>query len=127
MALLGLPAPFLWGLFTVLAEFIPYAGGFVMVTLLALTGLAGGGGLGHALIAPLLYLLITTLQNNLVSPVVYGRGLKLNPAAILIAVMVWFFLWGVPGAFLAVPLLAATKVLCDHIDGLSGLGSFLEG
>lgn len=110
-----------------IAEFIPYAGGLVMVSLLAMTGLASGQGVGHALLAPALHLTITTVQNNVVSPVVYGKGLKLNPAAILIAVMLWFFLWGVPGVFLAVPLLAAIKLLCDHIDGLSGLGKFLEG
>ena len=71
------------------------------------------------------YLLITTLQNNLVSPILYGRRLKLNPVAVLAGVMVWWFLWGVPGAFLAVPIVAATKVLADRLPGLHALGEFL--
>jgi len=126
MALIGMPAPVVWGLMTVVAEFIPYAGGLVMVILLGLVALAGSQSPGHVLLAPGLYLLITTLQNNLVSPVVYGQGLRLNPLAILLGVIVWYFLWGVPGAFLAVPILAAFKTLCERVETLKPVGVFLE-
>ena len=126
MALIGMPAPVVWGLLTMVAEFIPYAGGLVMVVLLGLVGLAGSTSAGHVLLAPGLYLLITTLQNNLVSPVVYGEGLRLNPIAILLGVILWYFLWGVPGAFLAVPILAAFKTLCDRVETLKPVGVFLE-
>ena len=126
MALIGMPAPVVWGLLTVVAEFIPYAGGLVMVVLLGLAGLAGSPSAGHVLLAPGLYLLITTLQNNLVSPVVYGEGLRLNPIAILLGVILWYFLWGVPGAFLAVPILAAFKTLCERVETLKPVGVFLE-
>ena len=126
MALIGMPAPFVWGTLTVVAEFVPYAGGLVMVVLLGLVGLAGSQSAGHVLLAPGLYLLITTLQNNLVSPVVYGQGLRLNPLAILVGVILWYFLWGVPGAFLAVPILAAFKTLCERVETLKSVGVFLE-
>jgi predicted PurR-regulated permease PerM len=79
----------------------------------------------HAAIAPAAYLVITTLQNNLISPAAYGRGLRLNPAAILIAVMFWGLLWGVAGVFLAVPLLAAMRVAAEHTAGLEPLAIFL--
>jgi predicted PurR-regulated permease PerM len=125
MAAVGMPGPLMWGVLTAVAEFIPYAGGFVMVVLLALVGLTVSDSAGHALIAPGLYLLITMVQNNLVSPLVYGRGLKLHPVPILVAVVVGWFFWGVPGAFLAVPILATLKILCGRIEGLSGLGAFI--
>ena len=64
-------------------------------------------------------------ENNVVSPVAYGRNLKLNPVAVLISVMFWWFLWGVPGAFLAVPMVATAKVIADHSDGLKAVGEFL--
>ncbi|HKV75056.1 MAG TPA: AI-2E family transporter [Gemmatimonadales bacterium] len=121
----GMPSPMAWGILTVFAEFLPYVGGFVMVLLLALVGLSVSDSLAHALIAPGLYLLITTLQNNLVSPLVYGRGLRLHPVPILIAVAVGWFIWGVPGAFLAVPVLGGLSVLCRNVEGWSGLGEFL--
>jgi predicted PurR-regulated permease PerM len=122
---IGMPTPVLWGMMTVLVEFVPYLGATFMILVLTLVGLATFDTAVQALMAPGGYLLITTLQNNLVSPVAYGRRLKLNPVAVLLSVMVWFGLWGVPGAFLAVPIVATAKVLCDRVPGLMAVGEFL--
>jgi predicted PurR-regulated permease PerM len=123
---IGLPAPLLWAMLTFIAEFIPYLGGLTMVALLLLTGLTTGQGLGPALLAPAAYLIVTTVQNNLVSPVAYGRGLRLNPTAILISVMFWWMIWGVAGAFVAVPILASLRVLGSHVPALEPLCVLLE-
>jgi predicted PurR-regulated permease PerM len=122
---LGYPSPILWGVITFVAEFVPYFGGATMVALLFLTGLALGRGVGHALLAPAAYLVVTTLQNNLVSPAAYGRGLRLNPAAILVGVMFWGVVWGIAGVFLAVPLLAAIRIIAEKEDSLSPVAVFL--
>jgi len=122
---LGYPAPMLWGVLTFIAEFIPYFGGAAMVGLLFLTGLAESHGFAHAFIAPAAYLVITTLQNNLVSPKAYGSSLRLNPTAILAGVMFWGLIWGVAGAFLAVPLLAALRIIAERRDGLAPVAVFL--
>jgi predicted PurR-regulated permease PerM len=114
---IGLPSPIIWGVLTFFAEFLPYLGGFAMVALLTLVGFATSQSFGHALLGPVAYLIVTTVQNNVVSPIVYGRGLELNPAAILISVIVWLFLWGVVGAFLAVPILAIIKIVCERAGG----------
>ena len=123
---LGVPTPLLWGALTFVAEFIPYLGGIVMIALLAAAGLAGTQGTAHALLAPAAYLLITTLQNNLVSPIAYGRGLRLNPTMILLGVMFWWMMWGVAGAFLAVPILASLRVLGSRIPALEPMAVLLE-
>lgn len=123
--LVHLPNPVLWGLLTFGFEFIPFLGGAVLVILLTLAGLATSDSLGHALLPPALYLAISTLQNNLVSPVAYGRRLQLNPIAILIGVLFWYALWGVAGAFLAVPIIATAKVLADHVESLRPISEFL--
>jgi predicted PurR-regulated permease PerM len=123
--LLHLPNPLLWATLTFLLEFVPYLGGATMVILLTVAGLATFDGIGHAVLAPAAYLTITTLQNNLVSPVAYGRQLRLNPVAVLVGVLLWWFLWGVPGAFLAVPILATVKILGEHVPALAPLGEFL--
>jgi len=125
MALLHVPSPVLWGLLTFALEFIPYLGGASMIILLTLVGLATFDSLGHALLPPLTYLAITTLQNNLVSPIAYGRRLRLNPVAVFVGVLFWYSLWGVAGAFLAVPILASLKIMGDHIDSLAPLAEFL--
>ena len=125
MWLLHMPSPVLWGVLTFFLEFIPYLGAAFMLIALGVAGLGSSESVGQALLAPGAYLLITTLQNNLVSPVAYGRRLRLNPVAVLVGVLFWWFLWGVPGAFLSVPIIAAVKIMGDHIEGLEALGEFL--
>ena len=71
------------------------------------------------------FLLINVIQSNLVSPMVLGQRLTLNPVAIFIGLAFFFWIWGVPGAFLAVPLLATFKIFCDHIASLAAIGEFL--
>jgi predicted PurR-regulated permease PerM len=125
MWLLHLPNPVLWGILTFFLEFIPFLGGACMIILLALVGLATEPGIGRALFPPFVYLTISSLQNNLVSPVAYGRSLRLNPVAVLVGVLFWYYLWGVPGAFLAVPILATIKIFGDHLEPLAPVSEFL--
>ncbi len=122
---LKMPSPLLWGLFTILLEFIPYLGATVMVAMLAVIAFATFDDIGHILAVPGSYLIITTIQNNVVSPIAYGQHLKLNPVAVLIGVILWWFLWGIPGAFLAVPIIATIKIISDHVDTLKPVGEFL--
>jgi predicted PurR-regulated permease PerM len=123
---LGLSSPFLWGTLTFVAEFVPYLGGIVMIGLLLVTGLAGDQSFARALLAPGIYLVVTTLQNNLVSPVAYGRRLRLNPTMILLAVMFFWLIWGVAGAFLAVPILASLRVIGSRVPRLHPVAVLLE-
>jgi predicted PurR-regulated permease PerM len=125
MLLIGLPNPLLWGLMTFAFEFLPYLGGVFMMALLAISAFATFDSIGHVLLAPGAYLAITTIQNNAVSPFAYGNRLKLNPVVVLLATLIGWFLWGVTGAFVAIPVLAATKVLADHADPGSGLAKVL--
>jgi hypothetical protein len=54
-----------------------------------------------------------------------SRRLTLNPVAIFISLALWWWLWGIAGALLAVPLLATFKIVCDHIESLASIGAFL--
>jgi predicted PurR-regulated permease PerM len=127
MWLIGLPDPALWAVLTFALEFIPYLGGALMVGLLTIVAFTTFTGFWRVLAAPGSYLAITTIQNNLVSPLVYGKRLRLNPVAVFVGVLFWWTLWGVPGAFLAVPIIATAKVLGDHLPALRPLGEFLGG
>ena len=80
---------------------------------------------GSALLIPGSFLAINLLQANLVTPLLLGHKLTLNPVAIFIGLAFFFWIWGVPGAFLAVPLLATLKIFCDHIESLAAIGEFL--
>ncbi|MEO6055786.1 MAG: AI-2E family transporter [Gemmatimonadales bacterium] len=125
MLLIKMPNAVLWGSMAALAEFIPYVGATVMLGTLAMAGLVTFPDVGHALLVPGAYLAVNLLQANFVTPTVLGRRLTLNPVAILIGLVFWWWIWGVGGAFIAVPLLATLKIFCDHIESLAPIGEFL--
>jgi predicted PurR-regulated permease PerM len=125
MYLLGMPNPILWGVMVALLEFIPYLGAATAVAVLAVAAITIFDNVGHAMLVPGAFLLINVIQANVVSPLLLGHRLALNPVAILVGLAFWFWIWGIPGAFIAVPLLATFKIFCDHIRSLAAVGEFL--
>ncbi|MBK5187321.1 MAG: AI-2E family transporter [Gemmatimonadaceae bacterium] len=122
---LGMPNPVLWGVLALFLEFIPYLGAVIMVGVLTLAALSTFDSVGHIIAVPASYLAINLLQAYVLTPLLLGRRLTLNPVAILIGLILWWEIWGVAGAFIAVPLLATLKILCDHIETLAPVGEFL--
>lgn len=123
MQLLGMPNPVLWGVLTFFLGFLPYLGGAFMIAFLTITAFATFQAIGHVLLVPASYLAITTIQNNVVSPFAYGTSLRVNPVVVLLVTLVGWFLWGVAGAFVAVPVLAAVKVFAEHASRGSRLAT----
>ena len=125
MLIIGMPNAALWGVLAGLLEFIPYVGATVMTGTLLMAGLVTFDTTGHAVLPAIVYLATNFIQSNLVSPMVLGNRLTLNPVAIFIGLVFWLWIWGIPGAFIAVPLLATFKIFCDHIESLAPIGEFL--
>jgi predicted PurR-regulated permease PerM len=122
---LGMPNPVLWGVLVLFLEFVPYLGALVMVGVLTLAALSTFDQMGRIIAVPASYLVINLLQAYVLTPLLMGRRLTLNPVAILLGLILWWEIWGVAGAFIAVPLLATFKILCDHIETLAPVGEFL--
>jgi predicted PurR-regulated permease PerM len=122
---LGMPNPVLWGVLVLFLEFVPYLGALVMVGVLTLAALSTFASVGRIIAVPASYLAINLLQAYVLTPLLLSRRLTLNPVAILMGLILWWEIWGVPGAFIAVPLLATFKILCDHIETLAPVGEFL--
>jgi predicted PurR-regulated permease PerM len=125
MYLLKMPSPLLWGFLAALAEFVPYLGATAMIGILSLAGLVTFDHVGHAFLVPAAYLAVNFIQSQFLTPLILGRRLTLNPVAIFVGLVFWFWIWGVPGAFVAVPLIATFKIFCDHIEALAPIGEFL--
>ena len=125
MALLGVANPALWGVLAVVLEYIPYIGAFALAGILTLVGLSTFDDPLRALLVPGVYVAINFVQGNFLVPMVLGRRLTLNPVAIFIGLVFFWWIWGVAGAFLAVPILATFKIFCDHIETLQPIGEFL--
>jgi len=125
MYLLKMPNPFLWGALVTCLEFIPYIGALTLVAILTIASLTVFDNVAHALIVPGSFVALNLIQGNLIGPMVMGHRLSLNPVAIFIGVAFWWEIWGIAGAFIAVPMLASLKIVCDHVEWLSGVGEFL--
>lgn len=125
MRLAGMPNPVLWGVTAAVMNFVPYLGPLVTLGMIALVSLITFEDLGRALVAPALYVGFNALEGYLVTPMLLGRRLLLNPVVIFLGIIFWGWMWGIPGALMAVPILVTFKIFCDHIEPLSPIGEFL--
>ncbi len=124
-AVLGMPNPLLWGVVVAILNFVPYVGALTSMAILAMVGVQSFDSLSMALAAPAVLLVLVGLTAEVITPMVLGRGLLLNPVAIFIAIMLWGWLWGIVGVLLAVPLLASFKIICERVEPLHGVAEFL--
>jgi predicted PurR-regulated permease PerM len=107
----GLPNPLLWGVLAAVLNYIPYIGPALVISTLALVGLLTYPSVGEAVVAPLLYLGVVTLEGQFITPALMGQGLELNPFAVFLSIAFFAWLWGPIGAFLAVPMLMTFSVI----------------
>jgi predicted PurR-regulated permease PerM len=113
MYLLGMPNPALWGTLAGLLNFAPYVGPAVTTGVLFVAGVSVYDTLGAAVLPALVFLAITSLEGQVVTPLLLGQRLDLSPAVVFVSVILFGWIWGVPGAFMAVPLMTTVKVYLD--------------
>ena len=111
----GLPNPLLWGVLAGTLSFIPYLGPAIIVAALFVIGLLSFPNLTDALVAPVLWIVVTTLEGQIITPMIIGHRLTLNPFLVFLSVAFWAWMWGALGAFLAVPLVIAVVVAKKHL------------
>jgi predicted PurR-regulated permease PerM len=125
LSLMGVSNAVMWGVLAAILNFVPYFGPICGVILLAAVGLIAFDNPLQGLLPPGLYLILHLLESNFITPILLGKRFTLNPVAIFVSLMFWLWLWGIPGALLAVPILVSVKVVCDRIPALSYLGELI--
>lgn len=125
MFFLGMPNPVLWGMMAGLLHFIPFLGAVVGISIVTLVALVTLETMSTILLVPTIYFALNLLEEYVVLPVVIGRRLMLNSVIVLLWLVFWAWLWGVPGALMAVPLLAIVKIVADHLEPLASLAEFI--
>lgn len=103
--LIAMPSPLMWGGIVALLNFIPYFGPILAAILLGLGGLMIFNDIWLALLPALIQISFHVVEANVITPLVLGRRLTMNPLLILVSLSFWGWVWGTPGALLAVPLL----------------------
>jgi predicted PurR-regulated permease PerM len=116
----------LWGTMAALLNFAPYVGPLIGMLVMLLMGFVRYDGTLPSLLPSLLYLGMHTLEGQIVTPIVLGKRMALSPLVLILALMVFGWLWGIIGLLLAVPLLVCVKLVVARIDGLEGWARLLE-
>ncbi len=116
MWILGMPSPYLWGVVAGCLNFIPYVGPATTLCIIALVSILSFDGLGRTVLPPLAYVCLTTLEGNFITPMIMGSRLAMNPLMVFVSIVVWGWVWGVPGIFLAVPILTTFKIVFDDLN-----------
>jgi predicted PurR-regulated permease PerM len=123
--LCGLSDPILWGSVAFLLNYIPILGPLSGVAILFLAGLLSFDTIWQALLPAGLYLAFHLIEGEYVTPMLLARRFTLNPVLVIISLVFWYWMWGIAGAILAVPMLATLKIICDRIRPLMALGHFI--
>ena len=125
--LYGLPDPLLWGAVAFVLNYVMILGPLTNFVLLFLVGLLTFDNIWWALLPAATYLAIHIAEGEALTPMLMARRFTLNPVVIVAALLFWYWMWGIAGALLAIPMLAILKIVCDRIVPLMALGHFLGG
>lgn len=122
---IGLRQATLWALLTAIFSYVPYIGTIaagvppVLDCLITL-------GAGEALGVMFFYICVVTFEGYIIIPWVMGRSMDLNATTVLLACLFWDLVWGTAGLFLAMPLMAAVKAVCMHVEGWNAWGRLMS-
>ena len=127
MWLCGVENPVLWGAVAFMLNFVPILGPMAGIVVFLMASILSLGVSWWAVLPVGLYLGIHIVEGEIFTPMLLARRFTINPVAVILALIFWYWMWGVAGAVLAVPLLAVTKIICDDLRPLRALGHLLEG
>lgn len=125
--MIGIPNAPLWGVMAMCLNFIPLIGAMIGAAVVFFVGLVTFDTIGHAALAPLIYVVANVIEANIITPALIGRRMSLSPVMVVLSLTVWTWLWGITGAILAVPILAVLKIVAENFEGTQTLAKFLGG
>jgi predicted PurR-regulated permease PerM len=125
MAVMGMPNAVLWGVLAAVTSYVPYLGGVLCTLLLGMAAVLAFPDWQTAVLVPLVFAVLDTLKGYVVQPLLTGRRLTLNTPVLFVGLLFWWWVWGIAGALLAVPILSIVKIVCERIEGWHPLAEFL--
>jgi predicted PurR-regulated permease PerM len=122
---MGLDQPAVWGLLAGIFNSVPFFGPVIVSSGLAVVAFMQFGTISMAAAVAGVALLITTLEGWLITPALMGKAAQMSPAAVLVGLIFWSWVWAVWGLLLAVPIMMAIKAVCDHVEELQWVGELM--
>jgi predicted PurR-regulated permease PerM len=124
---IGLEQPAVWGIVAGLLNVIPYVGPLAITVAAGIAAFVQFHTLSMAMLSAGLATVVACVEAYAVTPWLMSRTAEMNPAAVFIGLVFWGWLWGLPGLFLAVPLLMVIKAVSDHVEALHPIAALLRG
>lgn len=125
--MLGVTSPLMWGVIAMVLNYIPVVGATIGIVSLFLVSLMQFDNLTMAFIAAGAFATLTTIEGQFITPSILGRSMEMSPVMVFLSLVIWGWLWGLMGVFLAVPILIAGTMICERLDRLSAFSSVLSG
>jgi predicted PurR-regulated permease PerM len=122
---IGLGDPILWGSAAFLLNYVPVLGPLTGIGLFLVAGIVTLEWPWYALMPAAIYTLIHIAEGETITPMILAKRFTLNPVLVIVSLFFWHFVWGIPGALLAVPLLAMFKIICDRVEVLKPAGHII--
>jgi predicted PurR-regulated permease PerM len=125
MYLLDVPNPVLWGVMVGVLNYIPYLGVGISIVVVTFVGLLTFDEPLQVVLPPLAIFAINVVEGQFLTPIIAGRQLALSPVAVFLSLVVMGWVWGIFGVLMAVPLLAIVKLVCEEVEQLHWVATFL--
>jgi AI-2 transport protein TqsA len=123
----GINYPYVWGPLAALLNLVPYAGAYVGAIPPMIMAYVQHGSILPSIWVFVFFMVVQFVESNIIVPKMLGKQLNINLLAQLVSTIYWGWLWGAIGIVLAVPITAAIKVICDHVESLHPIGILLSG
>ena len=121
-----LPEALLWGTLVAILNFAPYVGPLIGMGLMLLVGFVSYKDPWMSVLPAVIYLVLHTLEGQIITPIILGKRMALSPLVLILALMLFGWLWGIIGLLLAVPLLVCVKLVLARVEGMEGWARLLE-
>ncbi|MFT6930452.1 MAG: putative PurR-regulated permease PerM [Sediminicola sp.] len=119
--------PIFWGLFAFLINFVQMIGSFVTVILLSIFAFVGIDS-GNVLLFFILSITgVQVLFGSILEPIFMGKSFSINIITILVMLMLWGYIWGVPGLILAIPITVFIKIILEQFPGTKIIAKIISG
>lgn len=115
---LGLHEWLTWAVLTAVLCYVPYLGPLIAGVPPVIDAFISSSSPGYALVVIVFYVAVITVEGYVIVPVVMGRSMEMNATTVMLACLFWELIWGLPGLFMAMPLMAAIKAVFYHMSDM---------
>lgn len=127
LLIIGVDFALLWGFLAFLLNFIPNVGSIISCLLPTAVAVVQFDSWTQPILVVALLVGMNNILGNVIEPKVLGNSLNLSPVVVLVSLIFWGWLWGIPGMILAVPLTSMLKIILENVRPLRPIGMLMSG